>query len=705
MRHTADTMCCQEDERLDLPPAIIEMIARYRRMRAEQGFGWGEDALPDFFRWARFSRLGPAFDQLAATGDWAAAVRAAVGDEIPPGLVLVTLADDAFTARTGPPRPVISGGPAQVDVVLDAAAAAAATVVVNGHQAHVPAGGAGLVTLDLDADRTVIDTALTDTALTDTALIDTGDGVPPGRTARVTDAVVAVPAATLRLNSPAGARWSVTDASGGAWFAEGVPRKWDAADRPFFHADPGTTELTVPAGALHVEAARGLEFERLATDLDLAADEVGDVTYDPARRFDPVAAGWYGADLHVHLNYSGDHVLHPADARRMQVGEGLHLMVLTAGNLGGPLIYDLEVLEATAGTDLWSVPDLPSTGGGAGPVVARAGLEFRNAMLGHVHGLGLTGVPELRTTGDEGTDHPWDSPPNEVACRQMRDLGAVTTYAHPVFAAGDDPHDLFRPFRMVEARELVADAALGVVDAVELVSCFDDHGAQVLYHHLLSCGLRLAATAGTDTFLSFAHGPVPASNPPGWGRVYAQLGEGALTVESFSAAVRAGRTLVTNGPWLTLEVDGHGPGTRLERRAGDRVRVRASVTGSGVDRLVLYGPDGELASTPGALLEHEMVPDDGVWLAAAAHGGQDDPHTVGAPVFAHTSPVWVDVEGRGVARAASARWCLALLDGVHELATEHGRFDPHEHDRQLGDLDDVLDRARTYYRAVADGSR
>ena len=76
------------------------------------------------------------------------------------------------------------------------------------------------------------------------------------------------------------------------------------------------------------------------------------VAYDPQRRFDPAADGWYGADLHVHLNYSGDHVLEPADAVRMQRGEGLALMHLTAGNLGGALVYDQELLEATAGTDL-----------------------------------------------------------------------------------------------------------------------------------------------------------------------------------------------------------------------------------------------------------------------------------------------------------------------------------------------------------------
>ena len=70
-----------------------------------------------------------------------------------------------------------------------------------------------------------------------------------------------------------------------------------------------------------------------------------------------------------------------------------------------------------------------------------------------------------------------------------------------------------------------------------------------------------------------------------------------------------------------------------------------------------------------------MTVDGGLWLAAAAYG-DTDPHTVGAPVFAHTTPVYVDVDGRRVGRAASARWCLRLLDGLEELAAEQGRFDP-----------------------------
>ena len=660
-------VCCDEDAPLDLPPAVIEMVARYRRMRAEQGVGWGEKAFPDMFRWARFSRLGPAFDEFAASGDWAGAVRSAVGDEVPAGIALVTIAaDGGLTARSGPQRPVVPGAAVPIDVVLDSGADRDLVVIVDGEAVPVPAGGAGLRTVDAGAAPIV--------SICGDARVEVS-------------ATVAAPAAILHLRSPDGARWSVTDATGGAWFTDGVPAKWDADDRPFFHTDPGTTALRIPAGPLCVVAARGLEFERWEIDVDPAAGETVTVAYRPARRFHPQADGWYGADLHVHLNYSGDHVLEPADARRMQRGEALDVVQLAAGNLGGAMVYDRELLEATVGTDLW-----PG---------ARAGLEFRNSLFGHVHGLGLTGVPSVLHTGDEGTDDPWDWPPNSAACAEMQGLGAVTTYAHPVFAPeGDGPDELFRPFRMVEARELVADAALGVVDAVELVSCFDDRGALVLYHHLLSCGLRLAAVAGTDTFLSFARGPAPASNPPGWGRVYAQLGGAPLSVEAFAAAVRAGATVVTNGPWLTLEVDGTGPGAVLDRRRGDRLAVRIAAEGSGVERLVLYGPEGELAATESGLLEHEVAVDGGLWLAAGAHGGTD-PHTVGAPVFAHTTPVYVDVDGRRVGRPASARWCLRLLAGLEGLAVEQGRFDPDHREGQLGDLVAVLDRARAFYRAVA----
>jgi len=105
--------------------------------------------------------------------------------------------------------------------------------------------------------------------------------------------------------------------------------------------------------------------------------------------------------------------------------------------------------------------------------------------------------------------------------------------------------------RAAACLDVVVDSA---ADAdLALISPYNDEGAVFLYYRLLSCGLRLAATAGTDVFLSFSHGPGVASNPPGWGRVYAQLGDRGLSVAAFKEAIRAGRTVVTNGPRGGLE--------------------------------------------------------------------------------------------------------------------------------------------------------
>src|SRR3712207_6380628 len=272
----------------------------------------------------------------------------------------------------------------------------------------------------------------------------------------------------------------------------------DVHHRPFFHGHDVT--VAVPAESLHVVRARGLEFGRTEFDVPPSAGETRIVECDPPRPFDPTAEGWYGGDVHVHMNYSGDLVCAPSEAARMQLGEGLHLVNLVAANFSTSLVYDRDMLKQFAGADLpWSTD-----------AVARVGVEYRNDLLGHVHALGPSGPPTRYYAGHEQSDHPEDWPPNKVACEELRVLGATVGYPHPAFTAFPADWSIARFFqtpRSVEARELVADAALGVVDSVDLISPFDDEGAVFLYHPLLSCGLRLAATAGTGAFLSFSHGP------------------------------------------------------------------------------------------------------------------------------------------------------------------------------------------------------
>lgn len=724
-------MCCQDDEVLDLPAEAIEAIAHYRRLRSERGADWG-DTQVWFSRWAGFPLLG----KVAATdaAGLVEAVRATASTSLPAGVVFVHVDADARTTVTaGPPVPVLAGNDttAPVHIVVDPQADT--TVTING-EPHVIHSGQG--------DRILVEAG--------PELVVEGHSVTVTQVRR---------AAGLRLTSDDCARWSVTDEGGTAWFPPGVVHKWDYHGRPFFHSHD--VVVPVPAGTLTVTCGRGLEFDTVVHNVVVEADATETVHAEPTRLFDPAAEGWYGGDLHVHLNYSGDQVMEPADAARMQQGEGLHLMNLVAGNFTDSLIYDRALFEQTAGADLpWSTPagqrhstpddgsappdlahDHPTKSSAAQaqpaqsnaahghsahghatqpsaahsqptqsnaahhhrvPLVARMGVEYRNDLLGHVHALGPTRPPRQYQAGHERSSHPDDWPPNAVACADLRDAGATVGYCHP--AGSEFPDDwstdrFFASPRSVEARELIADAALGLVDSVDVISPFDHEGSAFLYHRLLSCGLRLAATAGTDVFLSFSRLPL-ASNPPGWGRVYAGLAGKGLSVEHFQDAVRAGRTMVTNGPWLMLDVDGHRPGSVLDRADGTRVSVTVTTAGPGVERIAIVGPDGvTLEKTGERELRAELTLDGPTWIAATAKGGAH-PSTLDYGVFAHTSPVYVDVAGERVARLADARWCLDLLDRLQAFVAEHGHFRPETRAERFADLVAVLDEARTFYRAA-----
>jgi len=666
-------MCCDPPGADRLPPPVGAMLADYQARLAGRPGDWGEEServgrAQAYARWLGARLLAAALG--GEDGDWPATVRACLTDPLPAGLIVASLAAAGVGLRAGPRPYVLPGGAIEAAVLLDSRLEEATRVEVDGSPVRVEPGGVELVVLDGPGPRTVPVGPAT---------------VPAGEPAA---------RARLRLLASGPSRWSVLDDRGGAWFPAGQLPKWDALERPMFHGNH--LELDVPAVPLTVTCTRGMEFDTARTSVAPEAGATVEVELEPPRLYDAAARGWYGADLHVHMNYSGDLVCGPKDAAAMQLGEGLHLMNLVAANGGRALVYDREAFEATAGQDLpWSGEDL----------VARFGVEYRNDLLGHVHALGPSGPPTRYHSGHARSDHPVDWPPNAAACRELRALGATVGYTHPVWSplADGTPAEVFRHPRTVEARELVADAALGLVDSVDLLGLNDPEGTTLLYHHLLNCGLRLAATAGTDVWLSFSRGPLIA-NPPGWARVYADLRGAPLSVAAFQDAVRAGRTLATNGPWVELSVDDRRPGDLLDAEPGRRVPVSARAEGLGVERLELVGPDGVLAAgrPDGAgahAIQTTVDPEASIWLCAVARGPAH-PSVPGAAVFAHTSPVHLQVGGQPVARAASARWLLDWLDRLEGLARSHGQFaDAAQRDELLS----VIDAARPFYRARLGG--
>ncbi|MGP3960394.1 CehA/McbA family metallohydrolase [Nonomuraea sp. 3N208] len=497
-------------------------------------------------------------------------------------------------------------------------------------------------------------------------------------------------ASRLRLVAGMPCRWSVRGADGSGWFPADVPNRYDYHGRPYFHGDDLLVE--VPALPLTITVARGMEYGEASLDLTPDPGLEHLIRLTPERIYDAPARGWYGADMHVHLNWAGDHVGMPADAAAAQHGEDLHVLNLLAGNVSGRRVYDREALE------YWTCEDLPWSDA---THIARMGVEYRNDLLGHIYAFAPRAAPRRFHTGFDG-DSDW--PPNADGLRELRGLGALVGYSHPFrtpIADGTPPKGVVSPVpRNCAARELVADAALGLVDSLDVLTHASIPSTAAVYRRLIGAGNRLAVTAGTDAMISFTRSH-NQSNPPGWARVYAQV-DGELTARSFAAAVRAGRTFATTGPWLELTVDGHGPGHVIRARAGDRVTVTAAAIGPEVAAVRIRTADGVRAGA-------ERLPGGDEPLTVTADIRVDAPTYIVAEVLCHphprtltttgyalTSPVYVDLDGRQVARREDVLWCLEWLDLLEDLIKQHARL---AGPLQFGDHVSLLEQARAVYRA------
>jgi len=84
--------------------------------------------------------------------------------------------------------------------------------------------------------------------------------------------------------------------------------------------------------------------------------------------------------------------------------------------------------------------------------------------------------------------------------------------------------------------------------------------SEAIYHHVLNCGIRIPPTAGSGSGTN--------KNPVGANRVYVHCGE-EYSQEKWFANLHAGQVMVTNGPLLRTQVEGHPPGHLFELEEGE----------------------------------------------------------------------------------------------------------------------------------------
>ncbi len=158
-----------------------------------------------------------------------------------------------------------------------------------------------------------------------------------------------------------------------------------------------------------------------------------------------------------------------------------------------------------------------------------------------------------------------------------------------------------------------------------------------------------------------------------------------------SLELKAGRSFVTNGPALFVRVDGCRPGDVVRVASGHELEVEVAWESyHAVERIELV-LNGEVLSvcevSPGerhGLWRFSWRPQEDGWLAARLVSRVRDSYY--QPVFAHTSPIWLQAGKPPAAREASAAFFIKSLDEALQWVQGCARFADEEQRAEVTDL-------------------
>jgi hypothetical protein len=423
---------------------------------------------------------------------------------------------------------------------------------------------------------------------------------------------------------------------------------------------PGVTNVELRPGRYALTATKGIEYRVAATEFVIEPERTAEIELELDRWIDLPANGWYGADDHLHIPRP-----HPrfdsAIAVWMQA-EDIHVANLLQMGLARDVhitpqhSFGQEAVYREGNTLLASGQENP-----------------RTHVLGHSIILGAR----------HWIDFPSDYVLYDRFWRLAHEQGAINGYAHWGLAGAEEG--------------LAVWGHEGLLDFIEVLNLGFPFYQR--WYEALDLGIRLGPTAGSD------YPCLPGL--PGRERFYTRLEEG-LDYRAWLDAVRRGRTFVTNGPVVELEVSGAGIGDEVRLPAPGRVhvngRVRFDRERDAVETLELIRA-GEVVQTARSTtgqdeirLESTLEIDRSTWLALRASGRKvgetlvepkellgslftlprpsNDEVLAGFPEgavarlsAAHTGAVWVTVAGSpSIAEQPRAREVLEMwLERLDEL--------------------------------------
>ena len=421
---------------------------------------------------------------------------------------------------------------------------------------------------------------------------------------------------------------------------------------PFFYSD-GEFSVDAPRGLTRVTVERGTEYVPTSVTLDVSKRGVSTVDIELERWSALGQQGWHPGNTHIHY-----------DEKEQRPDERLYL---------DPRVEDLRVTAIS----LLTRRELPYASNKYPPGFltdfssahhhVECGEESRHNRTpwefgyGHIMLLRIREVVEPISRGLLVDDVDPDYPPLCYACDEAHHQGGVVIWCHNG-----------------QGMEAPVATALGKLDAFNLFDPFWMDPEYDLWYAMLNSGFRLPASTGSDWFVCSAN------------RVYAHTG-GPFRYEDWMAALQGGRTFITNGPALFLTVNEQMPGATVHAEPGQSLTVQVTWQSHyPVEKMELVWngqvirsqqmPDG---STSGQYRVDVPAASDG-WLAARLSSRVRD--SFYQPLFAHTSPIYVETGRTAPERKPAAAFFAGAIDDALAWVNRQGRFNNDQRRREVVEL-------------------
>jgi hypothetical protein len=429
----------------------------------------------------------------------------------------------------------------------------------------------------------------------------------------------------------------------------------------------GTFEKRVPAGDATIVVSRGFDYVAVHRRLTFAEDEHRSETFELRRRSPLRREGWYCGDNHDHMIHGERTILvdfpYVVEAAR---AEGLdYLAVAQDWNMSRVSPEELDRV-----TQALSLPTFRLTWNLEAPKNYWRGDASHS--IGHGWTVGMAG----RTSGGRDAiaellalsamDYEREKPvvPNFELHALIHSLGGISAYSHPtrwwVGKWGGQRGFPVEDGKFISnlAAELPFDTVCGpTYDAIDILMPPQEVRANAealkLWFLLLNHGYHIAASGSSDATFDR-----PGGGVPGRVRMYTRL-DGDLEIGGVAAAIKAGRSFVTTGPLLVLEIGGHPSGSVVTLPApAQKGRVRAWADRLARVELIRNGIVVRTFDASGSAqfaTDFEVSEVNPAWYIARGYGGDDTQ-------VAYTNPVWFEPRGWQPAQPARAKVHVTVVD-------------------------------------------